>query len=167
MEHQYHSNLDAHALVLETKEEVLRSLLKQNASIIMQRSTMTRERDVLQAKVDELVTALKALKLAGFGNGDIYGGGGGGEGGGGEGEGGGGERDGGGRSPNKRSSSITGGGGGGGGEAEDFSGSGSGRGKIQVARRVSNPQTMRGGGKGPKTPTKQGVVNKKTTLSTA
>ncbi|GMI60557.1 hypothetical protein ScalyP_jg2634 [Parmales sp. scaly parma] len=104
LEHQYHSNLDAHALVLETKEEVLRSLLKQNASIIMQRSTMTRERDVLQAKVDELVTALKALKLAGFGNGDIYGGGG--EGGGGEGE-------------------------------------------------------------GPKTPTKQGVVNKKTTLSTA
>ena len=29
LEHQYHNNLDAHALVLETKEEVLRSLLKQ------------------------------------------------------------------------------------------------------------------------------------------
>ncbi|GMH64267.1 hypothetical protein TrLO_g14596 [Triparma laevis f. longispina] len=64
LEHQYHSNLDAHALVLETKEEVLRSLLKQNASLTMDRSSLQRERETLLNRVDELTEAVRAIQKA-------------------------------------------------------------------------------------------------------
>lgn len=64
LETQYHSNLDAHALVLETKEEVLRSLLKQNASLTMDRSGLQRERETLLCRVEELSEAIRAMQKA-------------------------------------------------------------------------------------------------------
>eukprot|EP00518_Triparma_eleuthera_P021235 CAMPEP_0197547956 /NCGR_PEP_ID=MMETSP1320-20131121/2181_1 /TAXON_ID=91990 /ORGANISM="Bolidomonas sp., Strain RCC2347" /LENGTH=1108 /DNA_ID=CAMNT_0043107859 /DNA_START=52 /DNA_END=3375 /DNA_ORIENTATION=+ len=64
LETQYHSNLDAHALVLETKEEVLRSLLKQNASLTMDRSGLQREREILLRRVEELSEAIRAMQKA-------------------------------------------------------------------------------------------------------
>jgi len=78
LEKQYHANLDAHALVLETKEEVLRSLLKQNASLTMERSGLTRERDKLTGRIKELTEALIALQQAATVLGGEGGGGGGG-----------------------------------------------------------------------------------------
>ena len=64
LEEQYHSNLDAHALVLETKEEVLRSLLKQNASLTLGRSSLQRENEGLQRQIESLMEALTAIQKA-------------------------------------------------------------------------------------------------------
>lgn len=64
LEHQYHNNLDAHALVLETKEEVLRSLLKQNASLTMDRSALQRTAEQQQARIETLTEAMQAMQKA-------------------------------------------------------------------------------------------------------
>eukprot|EP01039_Chlorochromonas_danica_P008382 gene8382-9240_t len=56
------TNREAHAIVLETKESVMRSLARQNSQLIVERDNLSRRNEELVTSIDQLTALLRSLQ---------------------------------------------------------------------------------------------------------